>query len=109
MRVQELDVVLDEDGRNILVKGHGRNLPEIGRIRCPQEAAGDERDILPHARVMVHDPLVTGGMGGSALHVETLSRNLMRTREAMAEILARHTGHSVETAVLLSHKKPDSL
>lgn len=39
MRVQELDVVLDEDGRNILVKGHGRNLSEIGRIRCPQEVA----------------------------------------------------------------------
>lgn len=58
-------------------------------------AAGDTRDILPHARVMIHDPLVAGGLKGSALQVETLSRNLMKTREAMAGILAQHTGHSV--------------
>lgn len=39
MRVQELDVVLDEDGRNILVKGRARNYPEMESIRCPQDVA----------------------------------------------------------------------
>ena len=28
--------------------------------------AGDTRDMLPHSRVMVHDPLISGGVGGSA-------------------------------------------
>ena len=29
--------------------------------------AGDEREILPHSRVMIHDPLIGAGAGGSAL------------------------------------------
>lgn len=58
-------------------------------------AAGDERDILPHAKVMIHDPLTTG-ISGSALGVEEASRRLMETRQTVAEILARHTGHSIE-------------
>lgn len=58
-------------------------------------AAGDCRDMLPHARVMVHDPLIAGGVGGSALQVDSVSRNLMKTREVMAGLLARHTGKSI--------------
>ena len=50
--------------------------------------AGDQRDMLPHARVMIHDPLITGGIGGSALELKTLSNNLMRTRQITAEISA---------------------
>ena len=59
-------------------------------------AAGDRRDMLPHARLMIHDPLLAGGLGGSALHVDTLSRSLMKTREIMAGLLAGHTGHGIE-------------
>ena len=58
-------------------------------------AAGAHRDILPHARVMIHDPLIAGGVGGSALHLESISKDLMRTRAVVAEILARHTGHTI--------------
>ena len=58
--------------------------------------AADERDMLPHAQIMIHDPLVTGGAGGSALELKILSDNMMRTRQALAEIVAKHTGHSVE-------------
>lgn len=29
--------------------------------------AGDQREMLPHSRVMIHDPLIGGGIGGSAL------------------------------------------
>lgn len=58
-------------------------------------AAGDRRELLPHAQVMIHDPLITG-MGGSALSVEEASRRLMETRETTAEILSRHTGHTME-------------
>lgn len=58
-------------------------------------AAGDMREMLPHAEVMIHDPLVTG-MSGSALAVEESCRRLMGIRQTTAEILSRHTGHTVE-------------
>lgn len=58
-------------------------------------AAGDKREILPHAEVMIHDPLVNG-ISGSALSMEEASRRLMGIRQIMAEILAEHTGHTVE-------------
>ena len=59
-------------------------------------SAGDRREILPHAAVMIHDPLIQGGVGGSALKLRALSDDLMRTRALIAEILAKHTGHSLE-------------
>ena len=55
-------------------------------------AAGD---ILPHATVMIHDPLTTG-ISGSALSVNQASMRLMETREITASILADHTGHTIE-------------
>lgn len=59
-------------------------------------AAGDRRDILPHGRVMIHDPALSGGAGGSALALERTSKDLMKTRKTTAEILAKHTGHSLK-------------
>lgn len=58
-------------------------------------AAGNQRDILPHAKVMIHDPLTTG-ISGSALSVEEASRRLMDTRQTVAEVLSKHTGHTIE-------------
>jgi len=59
-------------------------------------AAGKQRDILPHGRVMIHDPLITGGMGGNALQVQEISRSLLKTREETCGILARHTGKTLK-------------
>lgn len=58
-------------------------------------AAGKERDILPHGRVMIHDPLISGGLGGSALAIQDISKDLLKTREVTCGILARHTGKSI--------------
>ena len=54
--------------------------------------AGNQRDMLPHSRVMIHDPLVAGGIGGTALSVKARADDLMRTREVTAQIIAEHTG-----------------
>lgn len=62
-------------------------------------AAGEQREILPHARVMIHDPLISGGVGGSALRVSSVARDLMQTRDTVGRILAHHTGHSLETVL----------
>lgn len=59
-------------------------------------AAGNRREMLPHARLMIHDPLISGGIGGSALHVASVSKDLMQTRETMAQLLAKHSGQTLE-------------
>ena len=57
--------------------------------------AGDERDMLPHSRVMIHDPLIRAA-GGSALQMKSISDDLMRTREVTAQVIAEHTGKTVD-------------
>lgn len=58
--------------------------------------SGDKREILPHARVMIHDPLISGGIGGNALRIKSLSEDLMRTREITGEIFSKHTNKTLE-------------
>lgn len=55
-------------------------------------AAGARREILPHGEVMIHDPLVSGGMAGSALAVQDKSARLMKTRKTICQLLSEHTG-----------------
>ena len=55
-------------------------------------AAGDTREILEHSEVMIHDPLTSGGISGSALAVQNQSQRLMQMRMALCSILAAHTG-----------------
>jgi ATP-dependent Clp protease protease subunit len=59
-------------------------------------AAGAEgkRSALPNSRVMIHQPL--GGFRGQASDVEIQARELARTKAALNEILARHTGKPLE-------------
>ncbi len=58
--------------------------------------AGDMRDMLPHSRVMIHDPLISGGVGGSALSVKARADDLMRIRNITAQVISDHTGMSLE-------------
>ena len=58
--------------------------------------AGDNRDILPHSRVMIHDPLIGTGAGGSALSVKARADDLMRIRDITAGVIARHSGMPIE-------------
>jgi len=51
------------------------------------------RIALPNARVMIHQPHIHGdGIGGQVTDIEIHARELIRTKERMAEILAKHTG-----------------
>ena len=58
--------------------------------------AGSQRDILPHGKVMIHDPLISGGAGGSALALQDASRRLMETRKITGSILAQCTGRPLK-------------
>lgn len=58
--------------------------------------SGARREMLPHSRVMIHDPLISGGAGGSALSVKARADDLMRIRDITAGVIARHSGMSLE-------------
>ena len=66
--------------------------------------AGDRREMLTHARVMIHDPLIAGGIGGSALTVDAVAKDLMKTRQTSAEIIAKHSGHSIDEVYEMTAK-----
>ncbi len=53
------------------------------------------RSILPHGRVMIHQPHV-GGLEGQASDIEIHANEIIRQREQANEILARHTGQEVD-------------
>jgi ATP-dependent Clp protease protease subunit len=53
-----------------------------------------KRFALPHSRVMIHQPL--GGFQGQAVDIEIHTREILETRDRLNEILAKHTGQSVE-------------
>ncbi|HWI60593.1 MAG TPA: ATP-dependent Clp protease proteolytic subunit [Symbiobacteriaceae bacterium] len=61
-------------------------------------AAGTgQRIALPNSRVMIHQPHIHGdGIGGQVTDIEIHARELIRTKERMAEILAKHTGQPLE-------------
>lgn len=61
-------------------------------------AAGTKgrRYALPHSRIMIHQPQVFGGMRGSASDVEIETNEIILLKKRLTEILAKHTGKSVE-------------
>ena len=60
-------------------------------------AGGEEgsRSILPHGRVMIHQPWIQN-VGGQASDIEIHAQEILRMRSMANEILARHTGQDVE-------------
>lgn len=56
--------------------------------------AKGKRFALPHSRILIHQPL--GGAQGQASDIEIQAREILKLRERLNEILARHTGQSVE-------------
>ncbi len=56
--------------------------------------AKGKRFCLPHARMMIHQPL--GGFQGQATDIDIHAREILRVRERLNQILARHTGQKFE-------------
>ncbi len=53
-----------------------------------------KRYALPHTRIMMHQP--SGGLGGTASDIKILAEQILATKKEMAELIAEHTGRSVE-------------
>ncbi len=57
--------------------------------------AHGKRYALPHSRIMLHQPHVSG-VGGQATDIEIHAREILKTREEINVILQRHTGQEME-------------
>src|SRR6266481_2768731 len=56
--------------------------------------AKGKRYALPHARIMLHQPL--GGVQGQASDIDIQAREILRLREQLNNILTKHTGQSLK-------------
>ena len=66
----------------------------MGALLLAAGAAG-KRYALPNARVMIHQP--SGGSQGQATDIEIQAREILALRQRLNEIMAKHTGQSLET------------
>jgi len=53
-----------------------------------------KRHILPHAKVMIHQPY--GGVTGQTTDVQIQAEQIIKAKQMLNEIIARHTGQSVD-------------
>lgn len=56
--------------------------------------ANGKRAALPHSRVMIHQPL--GGAQGQASDIEITAREILKLKDELYEIIAKHSGQSME-------------
>ena len=65
----------------------------MGAVLLSAGAKG-HRHALPNARIMIHQPW--GGAEGKASDIEITAREILRLKAKLNEILARHSGKTVE-------------
>ncbi|MDG5766856.1 ATP-dependent Clp endopeptidase proteolytic subunit ClpP [Balneolales bacterium ANBcel1] len=68
----------------------------MGAVLLAAGAKG-KRTLLPHSRVMIHQPL--GGTQGQASDIEIEAREIIRIKQTLSEIIARHAGRKVEEII----------
>ena len=66
----------------------------MGALLLAAGAPG-KRWALPHSRIMIHQPL--GGFQGQASDIEIHAKEILRLREKLDGIMARHTGKDIDT------------
>ena len=56
-----------------------------------------KRFALPHSRIMIHQPLISGGgISGQATEIEIEAKEIMDTKRRLNEIIAKHTGQTTD-------------
>ena len=61
-------------------------------------SAGEKgkRFALPNSRIMIHQPLISGGLGGQASDIEIHARELLKIKEKLNRLMAKHCGRDLE-------------
>ena len=55
-----------------------------------------KRFALPSSEIMIHEPLISGGLSGQCTDIKIRADHLVRTREKLNRILAENTGKTIE-------------
>ena len=50
---------------------------------------------LPNSRIMIHQPLISGGLGGQASDIEIHARELLKIKEKLNRLMAKHCGRDL--------------
>jgi ATP-dependent Clp protease protease subunit len=66
----------------------------MGAILLAGGASG-KRSALPHSKIMIHQPWI-GGLQGQTTDIEIHAREMLKTRDSLYNILAKHTGKTIE-------------
>ena len=66
----------------------------MGAILLAGGASG-KRSALPHSKIMIHQPWI-GGLQGQTTDIEIHAKEMLKTRDTLYNILAKHTGKSIE-------------
>lgn len=56
-----------------------------------------KRYATPNAEIMIHQPLISGGLSGQATEIKIHADHMVKTREKLNKILSERTGQSLET------------
>lgn len=67
----------------------------MGSFLASSGAKG-KRFALPNAEIMIHQPLISGGLGGQQTDIMIHAKNLERTRDRLEKILAENSGKTQE-------------
>ena len=51
---------------------------------------------LPNSRVMIHQPLISGGLGGQASDIEIHAKELLKLKAKLNQLLAEHCGRTLD-------------
>ena len=54
-----------------------------------------KRFALPNSRIMIHQPLISGGLGGQASDIEIHARELLKIKEKLNRLMAKHCGRDL--------------
>jgi ATP-dependent Clp protease, protease subunit len=68
----------------------------MGAVLLTAGATG-KRSSLPHARVMIHQPL--GGVQGQASDIEIEAKEIIRIKQELSQIIADHSGKSLDEVI----------
>ena len=73
---------------------HGRGI--VASMAAILLASGEKghRFVKPHAKIMIHEPLISGGVGGSASSIKRTAESILETKAMTVELLANSTGRS---------------
>lgn len=68
----------------------------MGAVLLTAGAKG-KRNLLPHSRVMIHQPL--GGVQGQASDIEIEAQEILRLKKELSGIIAHHSGQTIEQVI----------